>query len=157
MAEEDAPKTGRPPFKVTAAMRRRVAIAAGSGQISHQQIAEGLGISRTTLYVHFQAELSVGANKHRLEVLEAMFKAAKKGNVAAAKAYLAADPPPAVPPAMEGDDAAAGSAAGGAEELAAPKPAALGKKAQAQADAMTAHVDTPWAELLMPGKPPPIQ
>jgi hypothetical protein len=117
----------RPEFKPTSAARRNVAIAAGGG-MSHEEIALGLGISRNTLEKHFQGELSYGANRKRLEVLEAMFDSARKGNVAAQKAYMALTPKPAAPPL----------------ELEQPK----GKKEQAHADAKTAQVGTEWETLL---------
>lgn len=80
----------RPTYKPTAAQRRQVAIAAGGG-MSHEQIALGMGIARNTLEKHFEAELSTGAYAKRLEVLQAVHAAAKRGNMAAAKAYLALD------------------------------------------------------------------
>lgn len=119
-------RKGRPEYQPTAAARRRVSIAAGGG-MPHEEIAIGLGISRNTLEKHFQEELSVVANERRLEVIGAMHRSALKGNVAAQKAYLAMTPAPAAPPAEE-------------------KPE--GKKAQAQADAVTAQAGTEWADLL---------
>lgn len=110
-------------------MRRKVAVAAGAG-MSHEEIALGLGISRNTLAKHFDAELSTGACARRLEVLDAMFKAAKGGNVTAQKAYVAMTPK-IMPSAPE-------------------KPAAskAGKKEQAAADAQTAQVGSDWQDLL---------
>lgn len=122
----------RPPFKPTAAQKRRVAILAGAGT-SHEQIALTIGISRTTLLKHFEFELSIGAYQKRAEVIEAMHAAAKKGNVAAQKAYAAfADPPAAAPPQQPAD----------------PKEPPLGKKEQANAEARTAQAGTEWADLL---------
>jgi hypothetical protein len=120
-------------------MRSMVAAAAGGG-MSHEDIALALGIARNTLEKHFEAELSVGAFKKRMEVLAAMVRAAKAGNVAAQKAYLQLQPKPAAPP------------------LQAPAPAAkpAGKKQQADADAKTAAVGTEWADLL-PGSRAPLQ
>jgi hypothetical protein len=102
-----------------------VAIAAGAG-MSHEEIALGLGISRPTLEKHFERELSIGAYEKRLEVLDAMHRCAKKGNVAAQKAYVALTPAIAAPPQEK------------------PK----GKKEQAQDDAKTAAAGTAWEELL---------
>ncbi len=122
----------RPAFKPTNALRRRVSIAAGAG-MSHQDIAIGLGISRPTLEKHFMTEISVGANARRLEILEVMHKTAKKGNVAAQKAFLAMTPQLAAPPAgIDGADDAQ------------PK----GKKAAALAAAATAGQGTAWGDLL---------
>lgn len=104
--------------------------------MSHEEIAIGLGISRVTLSKYFEAELSVGAMQKRLEVLNAMHTAAKKGNVAAQRAFLAFDPKPAAPPAPV-----------------EPKASAKGKKEQAQEDAVTAANGTGWDELLSPRAP----
>jgi hypothetical protein len=123
----------RPTFKPTAAQRRTVSIAAGGG-MAHADIAEALGISRPTLLKHFEVELSVMAKLRRMEVLQAMFVAAKKGNVAAQKAFVAMTPTSAVPPLPA--------------EFEKPKAAAVGKKEQAQAEAQVAHVGTEWEELL---------
>lgn len=115
-------------------MRRKVAIAAGAG-MPHDEIALGLGICRNTLAKHFEAELSTGACTRRLEVLEAMFKAAKGGNVTAQKAYVAMTPNISAP---------------APEPVVAPK---RGKKEQAHADAQTAQVGSDW-ENLLPGRAP---
>lgn len=101
--------------------------------MSHEQIAIGLGISRTTLDKHFEAELSSGAYAKRMEVLVSLHQAAKKGIPSAAKAYLAAEPGLAAPPAPAAE----------------PKPTQpLGKKEKAQADAVTAANGTSWDALL---------
>ena len=106
--------------------------------MSHQDIAIGLGISRPTLEKHFMAELSVGANARRLEILEVMHKTARKGNVAAQKAFLAMTPQLAAPPARVD---------------AADETMPAGKKAAAAAAAQTAGQGTPWADVLgEPGK-----
>lgn len=114
-------------FEPTKKQRREVSIAAGAG-VSHEEIALGIGISRPTLEKHFAFELTTGAYCRRQEVLNAMFKAAKKGNVAAQKAYAAMTPRAAAPPA--------------------PPEQPEGKKAQAQADAISAHTGTEWESLL---------
>ena len=120
----------RPPFNPTAAMRRNVSIVAGAG-VSHEEIALGLGISHVTLTKYFAYELTTGAYKRRQEVLGAMFKAAKNGNVAAQKAYAAMTPRVAAPPLSP-------------EPANAPE----GKKAQAQAAAVSAQAGTGWETLL---------
>lgn len=122
----------RPSFIPTKAQRRRVSVAAGGG-MSHEEIALGLGISRPTLEKHFEYELSIGASQRRLEVLDAMHRTARKGNVAAQKAYMALVPVPAAPPEMPAESA--------------PQ----GKKEQAQAAAVTAQTGTEWETLLKPG------
>lgn len=126
--------TGRPPFKPTQVMRRKVAIAAGGG-MSETEIATALGIARGTLRKHFKEELKAGALSKRLEVLDAMHKAAKKGNVSAQRAYLstvmAMNEPAPAPKAKP----------------AAPK---KGKKEQAQEEAASATMGTEWDDLLPP-------
>ena len=108
--------------------------------MSHEDMAIALGISRNTLEKHFEAELSVGAFKKRMEVLTAMHRAAKGGNVAAQKAYLQLQPTPAAPPL----------------EAPAPAPKPAGKKQQADADAKTAGIGTEWGDLL-PGARVPLR
>ncbi len=125
---------GRPEYAPTKAIRKRVAIAAGAG-MSHEEIAIGLGISRPTLEKHFEYELSHGAYAKRLEVLEAMHKAAAKGNVSAAREYLSVSPRASAPPPAPVEEG---------------EPPALGKKDQAKADAKTAGAGTEWGELLKP-------
>lgn len=108
----------------------------------HDDIAIAIGVCRDTLTKHFEIELSAGAAARRMEVLQALFIAAKKGSSSAAKAFLAADPLLGVPrvPAQAEKPAATS---------AAPVVAAkLGKKEQAQADAETATDNTEWASLL---------
>jgi hypothetical protein len=103
----------------------------------HVDIAAALGIARDTLEKHFAAELSGGAVARRMEVLQALHAAAKKGSSSAARAYLAHEATPSVPPAPQPEQET--------------KPAApVGKKAQAQADAVTAARGTEWDTLLAP-------
>lgn len=102
--------------------------------MSHEEMAIALGISRPTLEKHFAAELSAGAYQKRLEVLNSMHRAAKKGSVAAQKAYLALTPWVAAPPLGQAD--------------APEKKPALGKKEQAKADAATAGQGDEWGTLL---------
>ena len=87
---------GSPEWPVERTEYLRAAWAAGH---SCSVIAIALGISRNTLEKHFAHELSVVALKKRVEVMVAMQVAAKKGNVAAQKAYLAFTPASAAPPA----------------------------------------------------------
>lgn len=126
---------GRPSYKPTAATRRKVSIAAGGG-MSHEHIAIALGISRNTLEKHFEHELSVGAFERRLEVLQGVYAAAKKGNVAAAKLYAGAGMELAAPPAAS-----------------VPTGPAKGKKETANDVAKTVQVGTGW-EGLLPGAAP---
>ncbi len=89
-------RPGRPAFKPSAKQKRTVAIAAGAGT-PHESIAAALGISRSTLIRHFRAELTTGACAKRMEVLGALYAAAKRGSASAAKCYLALGEAPAVP------------------------------------------------------------
>ena len=138
---------GRPAFKPTAAQRRQVSIAAAGG-MRHDDIAIAIGVCRDTLAKYFEAELSAGAAARRMEVLQALYLAAKKGSSSAAKAFLAADPTLGVPPLT----------AQAPEKVAPAAPPApkLGKKEQAQADAQTAVQGTEWDQLLSstPGRVP---
>lgn len=142
---------GRPAFKPTAAQKRQVSIAAAGG-MRHDDIAIAMGVCRDTLSKYFEAELSAGAAARRMEVLQALFIAAKKGSSSAARAFLAADPTLGIPPLPEGAQPAVAQA-----PVAAVTPK-RGKKEQAQADAQTAAQGTEWDHLLggVPG-PMPLQ
>lgn len=139
---------GRPEWEPTTAQRRQIAIWAGAG-MSLEAMASALGISIPTLRKHCATELSTGANQRRAEVLESLFRQAKKGSVTAAKAYLAAVPEFVVPPGA-GSELPDGSSAAPAPAPAAPQALAkpLGKKEQANRDAVTAHEGTEWADVL---------
>jgi hypothetical protein len=102
--------------------------------MSHESIALALGISRMTLNKYFAHELSVGAFERRMEVMSAMHKAAKGGNVTAQKAYMQIAPPIAAPDAGTQKD----------EQPAKP----LGKKEQLAAEAKVAQLGTEWDSLL---------
>lgn len=115
----------RPSFKPTAAQRKAVRIAAGSGRMTHEEMAIALGIGRSTLEKYFRHELFAGACRARIDVYCAMYQAAMRGSAAAQKAYLSHSPKPATPPAGK-----------------------IGKKAQAQLDAQSAQEGTSWQELL---------
>lgn len=100
--------------------------------MSHEEMAIALKISRNTLEKHFQSELSEGAYQKRMEVVSAMHKAAKSGNVAAQKAYMALTPRLSAPPVSPS----------------APEEKPLGKKEQADVDAKTAALGSDWESLL---------
>jgi hypothetical protein len=124
---------GRPEWMPSKAQRRQVSVAAGAG-MSHEEIAIAMGVSRGTLEKHCAAELNEGACKRRFEVMNAMYRTARKGNVAAQKAYLAAGEPRTVVPQPE-------------PPAADDKPP-LGKKEQANVDARTAAEGSEWHDLL---------
>lgn len=126
----------RPSHKPTAASRRRVSIAAGGG-MTHEAIAQALGITKPTLEKHYESELAAGANLRRIDVLEKLFQSAKKGSTSAARAYLQHQPEFHVLGKPVGE----------------PKPAAPaiekpGKKEQAELDAIGAEDGTGWDGVL---------
>ncbi|KAF0097829.1 MAG: hypothetical protein FD144_4778 [Rhodospirillaceae bacterium] len=127
--------TGRPPFKPTAAQRAKVELMKAVGW-SNERIAAQLKISRNTLEKAFLAELEFGADSKRLQVLENLEKASKKGNASASKQLLdqfdvAATLRPNVPAAPE--------------ETAKPK---LGKKAAAEEAAQRPDPSTEMGDLM---------
>lgn len=129
-AAEDVPTSQTGPTK---ADRRRVEVAAGGG-MPHDEIATALGISVGDLRSAYDYELSVGAHRRRLDVMQGLYKEAKSGNVAAAKKYLEHQvrmaAPPLEPPAEK------------------PKPEKIGKKEQRNRDAVVAGQGTEWEDLL---------
>lgn len=129
-------KPGPKPYTPTAALRRQVSVAAGGG-MSHDDIALALRVSKPTLYKYFAADLAEGAAGRRIEVLDALYKAAIKGSVSACKGYLAVAPSIAAPPERPEPDG---------EEKGAP----LGKKERANAEAKTAQVGSDWEDDLAP-------
>lgn len=150
----------RPPFKVTTILRKQVSVAAGAG-MAHAEIATALGISRNTLEKHFRAELSIGSLQKRMEIVQSLYTAAKKGNVAAQKAYLAFTPTAHHPPRGVGDTSRqkpeqqaldgippAPEKPDDQQPLVQPKAMMLGKKDQAKQDAITAEQGTDWEGLL---------
>jgi hypothetical protein len=124
--------------KPTDALRKRVAIAAGGGML-HEDIALAIGVTPPTLRKHYANELSVGAHKRRMDVLEAAYDGAVAGKVAAQRLYLSVMP---------------GSAAPDLDDEPDPVAKPLGKKAEANEVAKTAHAGTDWEDLLnRPGAP----
>lgn len=120
----------RPTFKATAALRHDVRLMKADGW-SDDRIAGQLGISRSTLLKHFAVDLEYGSDRVRRQALKDLAKASKRGNVAGAKALLALSgivPPPS--PKQES------------------RPEKLGKKAEAEAAAETAHEGNDWGALV---------
>lgn len=144
---------GRPPWKPTAAQRRKVSAGAAGG-MSKELIAAGLGVDCKTLVKHCEAELTAGAAARRLEALDALHRQARRGNVAACKAVLAfeASRLPETPPAP-GDVPAAETPA-----PAAAKAPRLGKKEIANLQAGSAAQGSAWEGVLPAhGQPPTVQ
>lgn len=102
--------------------------------MAHGDIAVAIGVCRNTLEKYFETELSAGAMKRRMEMLDAMARTGLKGNVAAQKAYLAMTPT-FTPLAVETHEP-------------------VGKKEQAKLDAVGAEAGTGWAGLLPDGVTP---
>lgn len=141
-----AKKRGRPLFKPTPAMRRTVEqmVSVGDSQVT---IARALGIAKDTLELHFAEELKTGYAKKRREVLDLLFKAAKKGNVTALRT-------------LEGMTRVAGAAAdfdekAGRDEtsdkpIAPSRAVKLGKKEIQREEAFNAGLHSEWGEDLAP-------
>jgi hypothetical protein len=156
-----ASKPGKKPevesaLKPSQATRDMVAIAAGGGT-PEADIACALGIELSTLRRVYRAEVSTGAFRKRVELVQTMYAQAKAGNTGAAKAYLAMQPATTAPPAKKsGKNKAAATTPStpAADEpaaeapVAAPKPVKLGKKDQANATARTAQTGSAWASVL---------
>lgn len=75
---------GRPQFKPTSALRRKVEELL-TGGMSKDECARAIGCSTPTLEKHFEEELANGIAKKRAEVIGLLFKSARKGNVTAQK------------------------------------------------------------------------
>lgn len=103
-----------------------------------EDIAIRVGLSEPTLRKYYFRELGDGPAVARALVLEAIFEKAKAGNVSAARLMLAqfdkGDTAPPIRPPLS--------------DPVAKKEPPLGKKAQADVDAVTAHEDTGWGPLL---------
>lgn len=74
----------RPRFQPTTKQRERVKLLKADGW-SNERIAVQLGIDPATLAIHFKSEIEFGADAKRIELIEAMERAAKKGNASAGK------------------------------------------------------------------------
>lgn len=103
-----------------------------------EDIAARIGLSEPTLRKYYFRELGDGPAVARALVLEALFDKAKAGNVSAARLMLAQfDKGDTAPPIRHQ-----------AADPVAKREPPLGKKAQADIDATTAHEDTGWGPLL---------
>ncbi len=129
----------RPEHKPTAATRRRVSVAAGGG-MTHEAIALALKISEPTLRKHYADELAAGAHGRRMDVLEKLYTSARRGSTSAARAYLAHQ--------AQFTPLAEGQLQDGGKGSKAPKPVKVGKKEQAQVDAVGAESGTDWDGIL---------
>lgn len=125
---------GRPGFEPTWRQREDVKLLKADDW-SDERIARYLGISRNTLLAHFADELEAGADQVRARVLRDLSLASSKGSAAASDRLLKL--PGMIAPAQQLP----------VPESAAPEPV-LGKKAQANRDAQTAHQGTSWNQIL---------
>ncbi len=128
---------GRPPHEPTAITKRKVETCAAGG-MSQEDIAIMLRIDAKTLAKHYEEELSVGSREAKAEILEALRKQAKKGNVSAARLLLTGLQRPE--PLREPTDASL--------EIISMPSQATGVKAQRNEDAKVAQKGTEWATLL---------
>jgi len=152
--EQPEPKRGRgrPPHRPTAATREKVSVCC-LAKMPHEQIAMALRIDADTLKKHYTYELAHGAAEKKAEIMGALMKAAKRGNVSASKALMQFDPelaPPAAEPEKVKAAAAAQAAAQEADAARAAGKAPEGKKEQQRAEALTAADGTGWGPLLNP-------
>lgn len=124
---------GRPEHQVTAQTKGVVEALAGVG-ISHENIARVLQIAVHTLYKYYRPELDEGAAKVEAKLVSNLLQIANGRDATALKAIMFAltfrfgwtsyDPPPR-------------------SEF-----PVLGKKAQLEHDAQTAHEKSSWGDLL---------
>lgn len=132
---------GRPRFKPTPAHRRTVEQMVACGE-SQDRIARAIGIATNTLVEHFSDELQHGLARRRSEVLELLFKSARKGNVSAQKALAG------ITGLAAAADAVAAMGQPKERPARAAPPAKVGKKEAAQAAAENAGAGTEWGDDL---------
>lgn len=77
-------RRGRPVFKATPARRRIVQEMLACGE-RQDIIAAAIGCDRDTLRKHFARDLDIGRAERRREIIQLLFRSARKGNVAAQK------------------------------------------------------------------------
>lgn len=119
-------KRGRRKLRFHQEVYENVEVLAAGG-LSHDDIADAVGISAPTLRKYFRPELGKAAARQRARVLAVLAKQADKGNVSAARAYLSE---------IDRHQAAAHFQRRERNApAAAPAPSRIGKKAAARADA----------------------
>ena len=123
-------KIGRPAFRPTGPQRRDVQLLKAQGW-GERRIADQLRIARNTLTKHFAAELKHGADAMELSMLHALLREANKGSVPAIREMLRR-----------------------IEAVRRPhgiiRPPKLGKKEIAHQEALHAHEDSDWGDVLKP-------
>jgi len=141
---------GRKRYQPLARDRERVAALVAAG-MPVGDIARALDITAPTLRRHFRDELATGGARKRAEVIDALFRAALKGSVAAQK--LAIEMMDRADLGELSRNLGQGAAASAAPEAERAEP--LGKKAQADQDARGVIEKSRWAGLLAGGTPLP--
>lgn len=112
----------------------KVAVLRAS-DLTVEEIAARVGLSEPTLRRYYFRELKSGPALAKSLIVEAMYAKAKAGNVSAARFIR--------------EEFSRGETAVPVAREPKPQPATdLGKKAQADLDAQTAHEGTGWGELL---------
>ena len=120
---------GRPEHEPQDSDRLKVRVLKAGG-MSNEAIAEAIGISEPTLRKHYFLDIEVGAARVTAEIMMARYRAAMGGNVTAQNKLLEVI---GTVPSRRGR---------------APREPALGKKEQAQADALDAHEGGGWSKLI---------
>jgi AraC-like DNA-binding protein len=120
-------KRGRPEFNATKARREIVEILRAAG-FTEPAIATAIGCSEKTLRDRFRADLDNGSVRINARIAAAVFQAAERGNVAAARLWR--------------------SEFVGIESPRKPRRRPLGKKEIADLEAQTAGNGTSWGDLL---------
>ncbi|MBR2689180.1 MAG: hypothetical protein IKE42_15110 [Aquamicrobium sp.] len=136
---------GRPQFKPTAAQRRTVEQMVSCGD-SKRMIARALKIDEDTLGKHFLEELENGAARKRREVLDMLYKGAKKGNATLIKRLEEMTRISGAKENFDQPEKPRGKAAAPAQ----PRAPKLGKKEIQREAAMAAGQNSEWGDDLAP-------
>lgn len=143
---------GRPAHKPTAKTRQTVEQLKMCG-MTHKQIALTIEISEETLTKHYADELENGITRQLAALYQQYYADAKKGSVVARRRLIELG---TAALAQQGFEAGPARAPATAPEAAPPAPreTTLGKKEQANKDALTAGQGSAWGDdLKPPGSP----
>lgn len=132
---------GRPKLHITRQTREKVKVLKALG-MTQADIATAIGCSVPTLTHYFFRELKEATGEIKARVIQALMDKVDDGNVAAIKAALQLLDIGAL------DPQASRQAPKPAAEADAPKTEPLGKKEQANLDAVNAHEGTTWGDVL---------
>lgn len=108
--------------------------------VPHEQIAISIGCNRDTLYKYFDDNLKHGLARRRREIIELMFRSARKGNIGAQRKIMEL-----VDTGMVAQDMLERVSEVLPKAATEPK---LGKKERAVKDASEPDVSTPLGELM---------